>query len=228
MVLAGGNFVGFEGLQVITHGRGKPGQPAWADGVDGHAELVELQAGGLGEPDDRGLGGGIVRLTEVADQAGSRGGVDDPAGEFLAGIRPAPPVPCRVVHEQPGAAHVHPHDQVEVSRRHVPDHLVARDAGIVDQDVQPAEFRYRPVDQGRTLVVVGNVAVVGHGDATSLADQRDYLVGILARALAVDAGTQVVDHDLRAVPGEFQRMAPTDAMTGPGDYRDLVLEESGH
>src|SRR5690606_4532571 len=109
------------------------------DAVDGDAELVELQAEGLGEPGDARLGGGVVGLTEVAHQPGAGGGVDHATGEGLAALGALTPVAGGVVAGGPGSLDVDPQDRVEVAFAHVPDGAVSHDAGVVHEHVELAE-----------------------------------------------------------------------------------------
>ena len=56
----------------ITGGGGTTtGGGGGSDAVHGDAQLVELERQRLREPGDAGLGGGVVGLAEVADQAGA-------------------------------------------------------------------------------------------------------------------------------------------------------------
>ena len=113
----------------------------WSNAVDGDADLVELEAHRLGEGGDARLGRGVVGLAEVADQAGARRGVDDPAGtdtsspalssdrQWLTAWWVGAKVPfrCTRMTESQSCSVI------------VPDRGVAGDAGVVDEDVEPAE-----------------------------------------------------------------------------------------
>ncbi|WP_119730265.1 GNAT family N-acetyltransferase [Thermomonospora amylolytica] len=44
----------------------------------------------------------------------------------------------------------------------------------------------------------------------------------------VHGGAEVVDHDLRAVPGQFEGVPAADAVGGAGHDGDPVLEQTGH
>ena len=91
--------VGLEQSPAPGHRAGDPGEPGRADGVDRDAHLVELEGEGQGEADDRRLGGGVAGLAEVAAEAGTRRGVDDPAGEGLARLGLVTPVLRGVVRD---------------------------------------------------------------------------------------------------------------------------------
>ena len=64
-----------------------------------------------------------------------------------------PPSPCSRMRTRGGAgageraAQVDVDDGVEVVVGHLPQHLVAQDAGVGDQDVEPAELVHGPVDE---------------------------------------------------------------------------------
>ena len=120
---------------------------------------------------------------------------------------------------------MHADDGVEVVLAHREDHAVAQDAGVVDDDVEPAEGLDRLVDDALCAVEVGDVVVVGHGLAPTAADDLgDLLGGPLVGPLAGDRAAQVVDDDLRAFCGELERLTPADTVPGPGDDRHLAVE----
>src|SRR5258705_10560584 len=48
----------------------------------------------------------------------------------------------------------------------------------------------------------------------------------LLGALTAARPAEIVDHDLRAVLGEHQCLAPADAISGPGHDRDLPVEHA--
>ena len=64
---------------------------------------------------------------------------------------------------------------------HVPDGAVADDAGVVHQDVEPAERVDGLGDHPPGALVVGHVLVVGDGLAAPLLDDLDGQVGVAAR-----------------------------------------------
>jgi hypothetical protein len=74
--------------------------------------------------------------------------------------------------------------------------------------------------------VVGHVLVVGDGLAAAVGDQPDGEVGVLALALAGHRAAEIVDHDLGAVLGQLQGVAPADAVPGAGDDGDLAVEHA--
>jgi hypothetical protein len=96
--------------------------------------------------------------------------------------------------EQEVAAQVDPHDQIELLVGHVEQHPVARDAGVVDHDVQGAEgFPGGLHDQVRG----GRLADIPWCDGHFGAERLDLGGGLVGRPW------QVVEHD--ACPGAGQR-----------------------
>ena len=73
----------------------------------------------------------------------------------------------------------------------------------------------------RAVVVVRDALAAGGGDLVD-----DLLRGGLVGALTGAGTAEVVDHDLRALAREQQRLGAADAATCAGDDRDLAVEES--
>src|SRR5690606_35286932 len=151
--------------------------------------------------------------------------LDDPAGEGLAPLVALAPVLGRPVRRAPRAPHVHPHDGVEVLRRHVPDGAVTDDAGVVHEDVEAPPGVDRLGDHPAGTLVVGHVLVVGDGGSAPRLDELDGQVGVPRRPLTVDRRAQVVDDHLGAVLRQLQRVPATDAVARPRDDGDLALEQ---
>ena len=99
---------------------------------------------------------------------------------------------------------------------HLLDRRVPGVAGIVDDDVEPAEgvgcSSHEAVGKAR----LGDAAV----DRDGIATRRPDLVGngVTRR------GIKIVDDDARALAGELERNGPSDAAPGSGDQRDLSFE----
>jgi hypothetical protein len=112
---------------------------------------------------------------------------------------------------------------------HVGEHAVAQDAGIVDQDVEPAEGFDRMVDQVLGAGPVADVVAVGDRLAARRADFRHHLVGGRGvGAAAVDACAEIVDHDLGAVRGQHQRMLAPQSPAGAGHDRNPSFTQAAH
>ena len=122
---------------------------------------------------------------------------------------------------------MHLHDRVEVFGRHREHHLVAQDAGVVDQHVEATERVDRGADDVLGAVEVGDAVVVGDGLAAALVDDLDDLVGgALVGALAAHRSTEIVHHDLGAVVGEHDRFAASDTVARTGDDGHLAVEHA--
>ena len=73
---------------------------------------------------------------------------------------------------------------------------------------------------------LADVVVVRDGLAAALLDDVDDLIGgRLVGALAGVGSAEVVDDDLRALRGEFERLASTHASPRAGDDRHLPIEQ---
>jgi hypothetical protein len=120
--------------------------------------------------------------------------------------------------------------RVDVGRRHVVKGAVADDAGVVDDDVDPAERRQGGVDDGLAAFGCGDRVGVGHGHAAGGLDLGDHLLGRPRRgALAVDAAPEIVDHDLGAPGGQQQGVGPAEPAAGAGHDRHPPVEpQLGH
>jgi hypothetical protein len=93
------------------------------------------------------------------------------------------------------------------------------DAGIGDEDVDPAKGLDRLLDPFIDLVLLGDV----HADA-----DRGFLVAQLLRGLRRDIGFQVGDRDAAAGLDKTLGDAMTDAARGAGNERNLAVELHGH
>ena len=135
----------------------------------------ELARGGLGQADQAGLRGRVVGLAHLAGLPAHAGDLDDPSGlgpehrprDGLERVEGAEQV--RLEHLAP-RVDAHAHDQV-----------VARDAGVVDQDVDLAERVERGLDQRLGRLRLSHVRL----DGERLAAQRLDLLRGLLRGLRV-------------------------------------------
>ena len=96
---------------------------------------------------------------------------------------------------------------------HPRDQRVARDAGVVDEDVEVAELRLDPLDERLRLGRVADVRA--DGDTADLGGDR-----LSASSLP----GAVVDRDLRAAARQLAGDGRADPARAPGDERDLALE----
>ena len=169
------------------------------------------------KPGESRLRRAVVGLSHVAVEARRRGRVDDPRVRHRrARLVLRPPVVDRVARRAEGAAQVHPHDVVPHADVHVHEHLVAQDAGVVDQHVQLAEGVERRLHQATGAVPVGDVVVVPDGLAAELLDLRHDVVH----------RPDVVDHDAGSLPGELERVLTADPAAGTGDDDDASVVKS--
>src|SRR5579864_1409564 len=95
---------------------------------------------------------------------------------------------------KPGPSYVNGHHRVEVLDGHVPHGPVPHDAGIVDQDVEPAEPGHSLVDEAPALLVVGDVREVRLGSATPGGDESHGFIGVPTSAFTADGAAEVVHH----------------------------------
>ena len=126
------------------------------------------------------------------------------------------------------ALEVDPDHVVPVGLVHVEGHLVAQDPGVVDQDVERAEGVDGLVDDVLAAGPRADVVAVDGRVAALLLDQRHHFLGRVRvlRALAVQAGADVVDDDPCALAGEDQCLFASDASSCAGDDRHLAVEQS--
>ena len=123
------------------------------------------------------------------------------------------------------AAEVDPHDGVPLLLRHVGEHPVPQDAGIIDEDVEVTEGAHGLIDEALRTLPVRDVVVVGDRLATGGDDLVDDLLGgRRVGASPVRVAAEVVDDDLGALPGEKEGVLPTDASSRAGDDGDATLE----
>ena len=136
----------FRRHQVFGHARTGHG----ADGIDLDVVLRAFEFQRVHEADQAKLGAAVIGLAEIAVKPGGGGGDHDAAILLIA-------------HDLPDglgrfhrAHHMHRHHGVEILDLHFGEALVAQDAGIGDQNVDPAPLIHGLLDE------VGNTGVVGH------------------------------------------------------------------
>ena len=108
----------------------------------------------------------------------------------------------------------------------LPDRGVAGDAGVVDEDVEPAELVDGLLHHAPGAFEVGDVLVVRGRLAAALANEIDGEVGVLAGALALEAGAEIVDEDLGALLGQLERVTAADAVARAGHDRHPAVEQT--
>jgi hypothetical protein len=125
------------------------------------------------------------------------------------------------------AAQVHLDHGVPFLDRHVDEHAVAQDAGIVHQHVDRPEGVDRRLDEAPRPVVVRDVVAVGDGLAPHGADLVDHFAGRPRRGAApVHLAAEVVDHDLGALAGVEQGVLTADATARSSDDDDPTVTDT--
>ncbi len=120
---------------------------------------------------------------------------------------------------------MHLDHRLEVGERHLAEGLVTQDAGVGDQDVEPAEAVDGPFHQVGGARVVGDRAAVGHGLAPRGLDLGHHLIGRRRGSTrAVQRRPEVIDHHLGAPAGQFQGVLASETAPGSGDDGDLAVE----
>jgi len=121
---------------------------------------------------------------------------------------------------------VDPDDRVPLLLGGVDQHPVAHEAGIVHEDVEPAEGVDGLPHHLRGLREVGHVRAVGDGPSAERLDLGDDLVGRRLGLLARERDTEVVDHDGRTLTSELEGMRAADAAARSGDDGNASIEQS--
>ena len=183
-----------------------------------HAVAAHLAGQGAGEADDAFLGGGVVRLAGVAEARRRRGVDDDAALALLPEVGAGGPRDVEVTPQVDGD------DGVPVLGRHVEDHAVAEDAGVVDDDVQPSPVVEGQLDELLAGLRLDDVVVVGDRLAAHRLDLLHDLLGgsrlavpLPSRAAPTSLMTTFAPSDARASasPRPIPRPAPVTIATLP-------------
>ena len=104
---------------------------------------------------------------------------------------------------------------------HAHQQLIARDAGIVDEHINPPVLRHRRFNQPLRVVALAHVAL---HERRLPARVVDGLRRLLRRRLA----TPVVDDHRCAIPREPYRHRPPNPPARPGDNNNLPLRITRH
>src|SRR6185436_1638635 len=177
--------------------------------VHGNALAYDFLCQRLGEAGHAGLGGGVVGLAELALDGVHRGDVHDAAPAAIA--HAIDHLARDVEHAvQVGVDHRHP-----VGLGHALEHRVARDAGVVDQDVDRPDHRGDVVEHRRAGLEVGDVALGGVHAESARAHHVEPLVLLLV------AGQAARDHRM-AGAAEAVADRGADAAHAAGDEGDAL------
>jgi len=181
------------------------------DGVDAHPGGRHLRRHSAHQADHRRLGGAVRDGNHAAAQAGDAGGADDAAAAARHHDARG------VLEPRQHSAGVDGHDAVEVGEVHGAERWPpapggARDAGVVEHDVELAVAGHCEVHGGGDLRLVGDVAV---GVAARVVGSE--LGGNGTAEVVLDVG----DDDPRPVSHELGCGRLADAARAPGDDGDL-------
>src|SRR5258708_5493260 len=128
-------------------------------GVDRDVARSDFDGDGFGEADEAGFGGDVVGLPGVAAFGDDGRDVDDPAGAGFHHRRQ------HLLDADVCAGKIGSDDRVPIVRLHAHGQAVAGDGGVVDEDIDLAEFFEDGFEAGFDLVDVGDVHFYGEGFA---------------------------------------------------------------
>src|SRR5713101_7147981 len=111
-------------------------------------------------------------------------------------------------------------NRLEVLVAHVEDHAVAKDSGVVHDNIELAEIVERAFDDPLGGLEVGHALEVGHRLAACRAYFLDNVFGRRARLPgAVEMSPEVVDDHLGALFSHQEHFFAADSASGAGDDR---------
>ena len=198
-----------------------PAERMRADAVRAHLVARRVAGDGARQAGDAELGGGVVDLSDAADQARGGGHVHEGAAFLRTHVRDGGAADVE------SAVEMHLHDGVEFFRRHAVEDAVAQDAGVVHDDVDLAVGIHGGSDDALGGAPVGHAIGVDDGLALAV-EGLDFADNLLRRrcvtALAVDRGANVVDDDLGAILRHDERDRPADAAPRAGDNGNLAFK----
>lgn len=144
--------------------------------------------------------------------AGDGGGIDD-----LALVAACLELSRRCLSAPDDAVDIDAEDAIQIVRADIVERLHLCDAGIVDDDVEAAQFLFGVLDGGKDLVAVADIRREGRSlDAMGLD------LGLYGLELV---GLDVDQRQIGAVPGQPQRYAATDAWLAPVIRMTLSLTD---
>src|SRR5262249_27856864 len=158
------------------------------DAVGAHIVALHVERDRLRETDDTHLGGSVIRLAEIADEARGRGEMDVGAALLLAEMRSRGARDIEAPHE------MDLDDEVPIDGRHAMEDAVAQNAGIVDDGVDAAESVERGANDALRAGGLGDAVGIGGGSAARRADLLDDALRRtdVAAALAIGGAAQIV------------------------------------
>ena len=123
---------------------------------------------------------------------------------------------------------MHFHHQVPLFLGHVVYHLVAENAGVVDQYIQLAEFIHGGFDNVLAAGQRGHRVVVGYGFSAFLLDFVYTLSAADVEVRYRQRYPEVIDHHFGALGCQRQRFTPADAAAGAGDHSYFAFQSIAH
>ncbi len=201
-------LVGVDDVRARDHsGRGDRRDGVGRDAVASHLHRDDRRHAG-----DRRLGGAVVRLSDVSPQSCARRRVDDSTAHRFACFRLRSPIRARMTREREGALHVHLEHRVELGLGHGREHAIAQEPRVVHHRVEAAVTLQDSADERLDPRPIGDRRSVGHRTAATRLDLGHDGLGRrpTGLALAIDADTEIVHHDRGTVPGQFQRVRPSE------------------
>ena len=196
-----------------------------ADAVGADVVALHVHRDAARQPGDAQFRRAVVHLPDAADQPRGGGDMHVAAALLLAEMR------HRGAADIEGAVQMHLHHRVPFLGRHVVEHAVAQDAGVVHHHVDAAEIVDRGLHDLLRVLPLGDAVGVRHRAALAvrLGDLGHHL---LRRAdivaLAGHRGADVVHHDLGAVRRQADRGRAADAAPRAGHDGDLAVQHSSH
>jgi len=183
------------------------GDKGWRDGVYGDVVLTPFDRQAFGEVRDRGFAGAIDGFRGQRGKSGLRAHVDD-ASAFLAN------------HDFRGSLsgkerclHVDCERRVEFFLRDVDGEIREATAGVVDENVQPAEMCGGAVNTAGDLIQVGNIHLQGKRAAAHGFD--------FAGEIASGADVAQTERDVGSRMSKRERNGPAQPTCGARDQSHL-------
>jgi hypothetical protein len=135
------------------------GNPARSDGVDAYAAITELHGEGAGAGEDGALGGCVGRVLRRTLQSMDGRKIAD--GSALAVQHGLDDALC----EQIGRSKIHLKQRIEMLRLHFEKGAIKDDAGIINEDIGPAQEVDGCIDHAERTGEVVEVGVQSDGAA---------------------------------------------------------------
>ena len=208
-----------KGFRVAERFGHHPGEAERQHGVGEDPVRRAFEGDDVGQPDEAGLGRGVVRLQVLAEHARRRRDEDEAAVALCLHH------PERRLRQVETAVEVHPQHAAPIVGRQLVERDAVEDSRIADHRVQPSE----PIDGGADdrLAALGTVdrIVRRHCRAAGSGDLRDDLVrdGRVG-AVTVHGPAEVIDHHRCAATRQLDRVEAAEAPPRAGDHRNLAFE----